>query len=488
MRRILVCREYPPAPGGGIGTYALHAAHALAAAGDIVHVVTQRWSGAERPVERSVQGRLVVHRLPVDRPALLPGSRPHPALAGEAAALFDRDGPAAAFAWQAADLVESLVEREEISLIEGSEYEAPLWFLQARRAHGLGPAARPPCVVHLHSPTELIALANGVDAARAAALAQAHREEASLRAADALICPSHYLADQVTAHYRLAPAEAPGVVPYPIGDTDSLDRDPTTWRDGAVLFLGRLELRKGILEWVAAAAMLAETDPSLRFEFVGSDHVDAQLGGSGNVDALIPRAHRRQFRFHEHRDRRDLVELLAKARLVVVPSRWENFPYTCIEAMASGAPVVVAPTGGMAEMLDHGVSGWIARSQRPADLAAATREALASGPEALARAGAAAARAIRERCAVDRVVAGHRAFATRLPSAGRQPPRELFPTVTIPPVGPRDWDARWSEPGPGAIDRAIALGQGVRRAIARPTRTVRLLARHLGWRPSEHRP
>jgi glycogen synthase len=59
------------------------------------------------------------------------------------------------------------------------------------------------------------------------------------------------------------------VTPLPIGGTKLLERPDRTWRDGSVLYVGRLEPRKGVLEWFAAALEVTARPPDVRFEFVG---------------------------------------------------------------------------------------------------------------------------------------------------------------------------------------------------------------------------
>lgn len=414
MRRILVSREFPPGPGGGIGTYARHVTDALAAVGDTVHVITQRWPGAEAATAVTHQGRVVIHRVPVERPLGVLGRFPHPETPhGLARELLSTGSAAASFAWQAALLAEELVEREGIELIEAPEYEAPLAFFQQRRAAGAGPGATPPCVVHLHSPSEFIAQSNDWDPASWAGAAQVQQEWASIRAADALICPSRYLARAV-AHRIGRPEDDVEVIRYPMPVSAPLERRPSVWERGTVLYLGRLELRKGILEWLDAAVELATTDPAIRFAFVGRNHLDAQLDTVGVLSDRIPAAVRKRFVFHPHRRHAALGELLAAARLVVVPSRWENFPYTCLEAMASGVPVVASPTGGMAEMIDDARTGWVSASQSPEHLADAVREALDRSPRALAEAGAAAAESVRALTDPQRIAAQHAELADRL--------------------------------------------------------------------------
>ena len=144
MNHLIVCREYPPAPGGGIGTYTANLAHLLASRGENVHVVAQQWHRAQRPVERQLAGRLTIHRLPYDNWAAPWGRHAHPALPQPARGLFNSSYPPQAFAWQVAELVERLVEPAAIDLIEAPEYEAPLYVFMLRRALGLGPRRQPP--------------------------------------------------------------------------------------------------------------------------------------------------------------------------------------------------------------------------------------------------------------------------------------------------------------------------------------------------------
>jgi glycosyltransferase involved in cell wall biosynthesis len=62
----------------------------------------------------------------------------------------------------------------------------------------------------------------------------------------------------------------------------------------------------------------------------------------------------------------------------VVCSRYENFPYTAIESMALGCPVVAAQVGGVPEIVRHGENGLLHRGGDAADLADRILEVLAA--------------------------------------------------------------------------------------------------------------
>ncbi len=80
MKHLIICREYPPAPGGGIGTYVWHMAQLLSGRGETVHVIGQLWEGAEKEIEERCNGRLIIYRVPfLDWTSFL-GSKPNPAI------------------------------------------------------------------------------------------------------------------------------------------------------------------------------------------------------------------------------------------------------------------------------------------------------------------------------------------------------------------------------------------------------------------------
>lgn len=378
MKHLIICREYPPAPGGGIGTYVFNISHLLAARGETVHVISQQWEGAGKTAEEKCGGRLIIHRVPFQDWTSFLGPKPSPLIQSrEAQELFGSDFYPQCFSWVAGLLAEYLVAEEGIDIIEAQEYEAPLYYFQLRRALGFGPKRTPPCVVHLHSPTEFIAQHNDWDISHPYHLTAKRLEDYSIAAADALLCPSRYLARQVEAHYGLV--DGVQVIPYPIGGFPLLERDEDTWEHGTICYVGRLERRKGVIEWIKAAAAVAPEFPNARFEFVGTNVLGGNgLNGKEFVDRLLPKNLKHMFLFRGEQKHVALPQFLGRARMAVVPSRWENFPNTCIEAMCSGLPVIASREGGMVEMIEDNRSGWLANKPGREGLAEALKRALAT--------------------------------------------------------------------------------------------------------------
>jgi hypothetical protein len=101
-------------------------------------------------------------------------------------------------------------------------------------------------------------------------------------------------------------------------------------------------------------------------------------------------------------------------------------------------PVLASPNGGMKEMIEDGVSGWIARDATPDGLAIALRRALATTPEERQQMGATAAAAIERMCDSKAVVKQHLELKARLArdSGGRVSSRPV-PDRPSSPVEPR---------------------------------------------------
>ena len=102
-----------------------------------------------------------------------------------------------------------------------------------------------------------------------------------------------------------------------------------------------------------------------------------------------------------------VAEVLDSAHLLVQPSYSEGLPWTCLEAMARGVPVVAARVGGLSELLEPSEGadspgaasvGFCVPPNRSDKLLMALAQAL-EGPDALARLALMGARA-RERVAL----------------------------------------------------------------------------------------
>ena len=98
----------------------------------------------------------------------------------------------------------------------------------------------------------------------------------------------------------------------------------------------------------------------------------------------------------------ELLARLQRASIVVVPSFMESCPYSLIEAMALGKPIVASAVPGILDMVEDGVTASLVPPGDPKALAAAMQRILAD--ESLAtRLGVAAAKSAKERFSLNRM-------------------------------------------------------------------------------------
>jgi glycosyltransferase involved in cell wall biosynthesis len=93
---------------------------------------------------------------------------------------------------------------------------------------------------------------------------------------------------------------------------------------------------------------------------------------------------------------RDIAQLRTRCMVTVVGSRFEMAPFTLVEAMFQGCPVVCSDAGGCPEIIAHEVTGRLARSGNPESFAAEIL-AMINDPPAAERLGQAARRYVLER-------------------------------------------------------------------------------------------
>jgi glycosyltransferase involved in cell wall biosynthesis len=189
------------------------------------------------------------------------------------------------------------------------------------------------------------------------------RVPAIWRAADLLLADSQAVADRLTgleAHVVYCPIE--------------LDppHAPPPWPAGpgpVIAFVGRIEPRKAPLDLIAAAPAIRAGAPGARVMIVGSDPFESDPGYVESVRAAGEVEH------YGWVD--DAPALMRHVDVLVAPSRQEPFGTVLAEAMAVGTPVVATRVGGLAEVVEDGVTGRLVEPGRPDQLAAAVLEVLA---------------------------------------------------------------------------------------------------------------
>ena len=200
-----------------------------------------------------------------------------------------------------------------------------------------------------------------------------------LDGADALLIGGASFVDEV-AHRLGTPRERFTIVP---GAVDTQRFAPAPGRvPGALhapprlLYHGRVDRRKGVLDFVDALAQLAAR--GVAFE--------ATISGIGpDLDAARERTARWQLgapglRFSGYADYAQVPALYAASDLFVSPTYAEGFSNTILEAMACGLPVVSCRSVGVVDCLRDGENGLLVEAGDVAAQAGAIERLLSDAP------------------------------------------------------------------------------------------------------------
>jgi len=184
------------------------------------------------------------------------------------------------------------------------------------------------------------------------------REAWIYRHADLVISPSRSLIQIVEERWG---KRADGIRwlpnPYVLPALHSVEHASSGSISGA--FIGRLEKRKGFLVLVEALRLLECSGQGIPFVFIGHPHPYPGKSMTMQDWALRRLKQHHLYRFTGHLPRDQVAENLANIDFVVLPSLWENFPYTCLEAMGQEKVVLGSSQGGMADMIENGVDGLL---------------------------------------------------------------------------------------------------------------------------------
>jgi glycosyltransferase involved in cell wall biosynthesis len=141
------------------------------------------------------------------------------------------------------------------------------------------------------------------------------------------------------------------------------DRPPVPRLSAAhpvVASLGRIAPEKGQLDFLKAAAAIHSAIPAARFDLIGAPLFGDTEAERYHATVRSAAAHL-PVEFHGWRE--DVYHALAGIDLLLVPSAsHEATTRVILEAYSAGVPVVALRSGGVPEVVDHGVTGFLAGS------------------------------------------------------------------------------------------------------------------------------
>src|SRR5437762_4647887 len=175
----------------------------------------------------------------------------------------------------------------------------------------------------------------------------------------AVICNSRMVSDEIRRGFRIAPEKLHVVYSgVDLGYFHPRKREELRGsaraelgcqpRDTLFLFVGAGFARKGL--GAAIEALKAANHGSFWLVVVGTDRERRRFAAQA-----APLGDRVRFLG----GREDVRPLYAAADCFILPSRYDPFPNTALEALAMGLPAIVSSRCGAAEIVEPGANGWV---------------------------------------------------------------------------------------------------------------------------------
>lgn len=347
LKIIMLSWEFPPKTVGGLARHVYDLSRALARLGEVVHVITCPVAGADD--YQLVEG-VHIHRV-------------------------DSSGLTATdfMEWvkqlndNMAVLAAGLMDRERFDMIHAHDW------LMGDVGIYLRDRFRLPLVATIHATEHGRNRGIHNDLQR-----RIHGLEGWLAAvSSAVICCSEYMADEITGLFQIDRKKTyiipNGVDPANLGIPRQLVPGERVSRTGekVIFFIGRLVPEKGVQVLLEAFAQLLPVLPDLRLLIGGTGPYESYLRAKAEELGLEAKVDFLGFLNEDARNR-----FFKQVDVAVFPSLYEPFGIVALEAMAAHVPVIVSDTGGLSEVVAHGIDGYKAPPGQPGALAYYIKEVL----------------------------------------------------------------------------------------------------------------
>ena len=333
MNILFLSKDYPPHLIGGVGVYISEISKLLARMGHNVYVITK---GEDVSLEYTDNG-VHIYRVKPKRLKIWDNLRT------KIGGILER----LEYSLAVSEKIAELLKYFSIDIVETCEARAEgFWYYLFRK--------NPPLIIKLHTPETVAFKLDHTPQTLDYYLIKL-LEEFWLNKAAQKIGLSEEVVKLTARHFSMKIKNIP-LVPNPIdielfkpsyvgNDKDKL----------IILYVGRLEFRKGVHTLIRAFCYVQEQLPEAKLTFIGAD--------CGMKSYLLNKTcqleHPENVTFMEHIPRNNLIEYYQKSTICVVPSIWENYPYVCLEAMACGKPVIASDIGGLKTIITNRVNGFL---------------------------------------------------------------------------------------------------------------------------------
>ena len=402
MRIAYISYEMPPISGnGGIGTYIAQISRIMADRGHDVHV----FCGVEsNPGSEKIE-KVTVHRVL--------GSRSQ-------------------FGENVLSVFSDINQQSPFDLIESQEYKAEGYYVRIKYP-------KIPHIVKCHTPSFIVGRLNNkrdnwLNRIRYIIMGLVRFklvkpywtyyylddiEYQYAKSASIITSPSQSMAEWLEKEWHFKTGEIK-VIHNPFHPQDAfLNLKPAqSVRPFKILFLGRLEVRKGILNLINAIPKVVKKYPDTIFIFAGEPLPSPDK--SVLMDEFIKNrllGFKNNLIFTGNLSYNQIPPVIEQSSICVFPSLWENFPNVCLEAMSAGRAVIGSSSGGMTEMITHQINGLLIEPNNSDQIADSIIE-LISDPSKIEEFGKRARQSVINK--FNRTLVGHRTEEIYVEAIGKQ--------------------------------------------------------------------
>lgn len=320
MRIAYISLENPFFSGnnGGIGTYTGNVARMMAKNNHEVHVFT---IGIEK-YSQIIEENIILHMIAP------PVSRYH---------FFEE---------QAIQIYKAIKEEHQkgkFDLIESQEWTAPGVIVVEE--------LQIPFVTRLHTPLFLIQEINNSGKLYKYSDTINDYEKIQVEKSNLITSPSAALAQIVKEKWNVSSE----ILPNPIALQD-YQKKSNNMELPFLLYIGRLEYRKGVLQFAEVLLEVLKERSDFNMLFCGADTFYQKKSVKKHIMEIC-KGYEKHIQFISHISGERKNELIENCKAIVVPSIWENYPYVILEAMIKGKTILASKSGGISEIIEDGVSG-----------------------------------------------------------------------------------------------------------------------------------
>ncbi len=337
----LVSREYPPETGwGGIGTYTHHLAHGLVNLGCEVHVITQSLDYEKEYLDGGVYVHRIVHPL----------FFPYKGRLNEFTLRLE-------YSFEIYQKLKELINKYRIDIVEAPNFSAEGFIYSLFK--------KTPLVTRLHTHfSEVIEFSRWP---------KTYDRNLSCWLEDSAILRSNLVTCSTHRHKQLIFNEIginsknTEIIPLGIPLPELKQVDPKDKKSLTILYVGRLEKRKGAHILFKAIPKILQEFPETEFIIIGRDTYlnDNFISFNGKKEhsfknkliKSLPEKYLNNIQFLDYVDSKTLHQYYSKCDIFIAPSLYESFGFIYIEAMSYAKPVIGCGVGGIPEVVQDGVNG-----------------------------------------------------------------------------------------------------------------------------------